>query len=63
LIFYAYDTHVVYSKRLGPGRRPVSEAEYPIRKAVFDALGERQLLTETLGKIPDFRKTKYWKKR
>ena len=57
-----YDTYAVYSTHLGPGRKLLSEAEYTAHKALFDALGEHQLLTEELEVIQDFRNTEYWRK-
>jgi hypothetical protein len=57
-----FETYEECSKNLGPGRKPISEAEYAARKAKFDVLGEHQLLTEALEIIPDFRTAEYWQK-
>jgi hypothetical protein len=57
-----FETYVVYSMNLGPGRKCVTEAEYDEHKSKFDALQEHQLLAKELEIIPDFRNTEYWKK-
>jgi hypothetical protein len=54
-----FNTYTVYSEP-GPGRKRITDAEYAARKAQFDALGEHQLLTETLEIIPDFTGVEYW---
>jgi hypothetical protein len=57
-----FDAHVVYFTNPGPERKLISETEYADHKAKFDALGERQCLTEQLEAIPDFRNVEYWQK-
>jgi hypothetical protein len=57
-----FNTNVVYSDNVGPGRKHVSQEEYAAHKARLDSLGENQLLTVELETIPDFRGTEYWQK-
>jgi hypothetical protein len=55
-----FATYAVYSVNPAPGRKLISEADYGVHKAQFDALKEHQCLTEELEIIPDFRNTEYW---
>jgi hypothetical protein len=58
-----FETHAVYSDKIGPGGKIISEDEYAAHKAKFEALKEHQCLTEGLEIIPDFRNVEYWQKK
>jgi hypothetical protein len=57
-----FTTYAVCFVNLGPGRKLISEDEYAVHKAKFEALKKHQCLTETLKIIPDFRNVEYWQK-
>jgi hypothetical protein len=55
-----FEANEAYFSNIGSGRKLLTEAEHIAHKAKFDALGEHELLTETLQVIPDFRGVEYW---
>jgi hypothetical protein len=57
-----FETFAVYSANVGPGRKFISDDEYPACQALFDALGEYRCLTKDLVEITDFRNIEYWQK-
>jgi hypothetical protein len=57
-----FEAFAVYSDKFGPGRRCLTEEEYSQHKALFDELGEHELLTAYLQKIPCFKDVEYWLK-
>ena len=57
-----FDTYTEYPPDPGQGRKFITEAEYSEHKAMFDALGEHECLTEELEIVHDFRSAEYWQK-
>jgi hypothetical protein len=57
-----FETYAVQFVNTGPGRKALSEDEYAVHKAKFEALKEHECLTESLEIIPDFRNVEYWQK-
>jgi hypothetical protein len=57
-----FDAFAVYSENFSPGRRSLTEEEYSEHKALFDGLGEHELLAANLQKVPCFKDVEYWLK-
>jgi hypothetical protein len=56
-----FETYVVSATNIS-GRKLISETEYAIHKAKFDALGEHEWLAEDLEIVHDYRNSEYWRK-
>jgi hypothetical protein len=56
-----FEMYEVLSENLGPGKKHFTEADDGVLEGKFDTLQEKQLLTETLEVVADFRGVEYWK--
>jgi hypothetical protein len=57
-----FETYAVYPDNMGADQKIMSEDEYVVHKAKFEALKKHECLTEALEIIPDFRNVEYWQK-